>query len=105
MASPEVGYALATATNPKDLTESKGFKEALAECGLTEAFITEALVSDIKAKPKKRFLELSLGAEILGMKKHEKESDKKPTVVAVQVIVNGGDNTQNRTDQEAVSGA
>ncbi len=86
MALPEVGYSLATATNPKDLTESKGFKEALAENGLTEAFITKALVSDINEKPRKRFFELNLGAEILGMKKRD---PAQTNVLIVNVTPNG----------------
>lgn len=77
------GYSPQTALNPQDLTESKGFKQALAENGLTEAFITTALVSDIKAKPRKRFFELSLGAEILGMKK--KLETNTPSVVILNI--------------------
>jgi len=71
MRSPEVGYSPNTAVDPRNLTESKGFKEAMAEYGLTEEFITKSLVFDIENKPKHRFLELNLGAEILGMKDHE----------------------------------
>lgn len=65
------GLSPNTAHTPKKLTDSKGFKEVLAEYGLTEGLITAALVEDINAKPEKRFNELSLGAEILGMKKRE----------------------------------
>ena len=65
----QAGYDPTTAKNPKNLTDSKGYKELLAEYGLTEELITKSLVSDIKAKPEKRFLELSLGADILQMKK------------------------------------
>lgn len=78
----EVGYDPTTAKNPKNLTESKGYKDELARYGLTEELITTALVSDIEAKPKKRFLELSLGAEILGMKKRE-EAGTKTLVVMI----------------------
>lgn|SRR3990167_1437547 len=65
----EAGYSVATAIKPSQVTESKGFKEELAKYGLDEGLITKCLVSDIKNKPKKRFFELNLGAEILGMKK------------------------------------
>src|SRR3990167_1291501 len=81
MADPEVGYKAVTAKNPKNLTESKGYKEELSRYGLTEKLITTALVSDIEAKPKKRFLELSLGAEILGMKKREVNEGSKTLIV------------------------
>lgn len=65
----EAGYSPAMATNPQEVFDSKGFKEELENYGLTEDLIKTALVDDIKAKPKKRFFELSLGAEILGLKK------------------------------------
>lgn len=57
------------------MTESPGFKQALAEFGLTEELITVSLVTDIKEKKGKRHQELKLGAEILGMVKRE---DKQP---------------------------
>ncbi len=68
------GYSLSTAeSEPNQIIESKGVKDALKDFGLTEKLITECLVDDIKAKPQKRFLELSLGAEILGMKTKPKD--------------------------------
>lgn len=67
----EAEYSPATYNTPQKLTESKGYKDILAEYGLTEELVTRALVEDIKAKPKKRFLELSLGAELLQMKKQQ----------------------------------
>lgn len=82
----EVGYEDNTAKNPKNLTESKGYKEVLAAHGLTESLITRALVADIKAKPKKREKELRLGSEILGMNKRDPGEDKTPqqTVIIIQ---------------------
>jgi len=62
-------YAPSVIRKPIVLTESQGYKEALAEYGLTEELITSALVEDIAKKPQKRLGELSLGADILGMKK------------------------------------
>ena len=70
----EVGYSDAISLNPKLVLESEGFKQELAVYGLTEEFITSALVEDIKAKPRKRFFELNLGAEILGMKKRAEQN-------------------------------
>lgn len=87
----EVGYAANYAKNPQDLVETKGFKQVMASYGLTEELITTALVDDIKAKPKKRFLELSLGSEILGMKKRaEPENDKTPHMTVINLIVPNG---------------
>jgi len=79
----DAGYTPATAKNPQNLTNSIGFKEALEEYGLTEELITRALVDDIKSKPKKRFYELSLGADILGMKKQSDTGGNKTLVVVV----------------------
>lgn len=65
----EAGYSEAMAHNPHKLTKAPGFKELLAEYGLTESLVTRALVEDIEGKPKKRDKELALAADILGMKK------------------------------------
>lgn len=65
--------------DPKRITESIGFKQALREMGLTEELITNALVDDIKAKPKNRVQEIKLGAEILGMKSDEEKPKEKGT--------------------------
>lgn len=74
------GYGKGVAKTPERVIESQGFKESLAEFGLTEELITSALVSDIKAKPEKRTQELKLGAEILGMvKREEKPVDNSKT--------------------------
>lgn len=65
-----VGYSTKVAGHKqKEIIEAKGVKDALANYGLTEELVTTALVFDIKGKPKRRVKELSLGAEILGMKK------------------------------------
>lgn len=65
----EAGYEETTARNPLNLTSSKGYRELLHEYGLNEGLITKSLVQDIKNKEGKRLGELSLGAEILGMRK------------------------------------
>ena len=79
----ESGYSLATAIKPTQVTESEGFKKELKRYGLTEGLVTKALVSDIKAKPRKRFFELNLGAEILGMKERVKNIPQGNTVNVV----------------------
>lgn len=65
------GYGSGAIHTPSIVTESQGFKAALAEMGLTEDLVTTSLVEDIKGKPKQRIQELKLGAEILGMVKRE----------------------------------
>lgn len=63
-----VGYGrLVAKKRPGEIIEAKGVKDALREAGLTEDLITQALVEDIKAKPKNRLGEMRLGAEILQM--------------------------------------
>lgn len=66
-AMQRAGYAKPTIKNPKELTDSKGFKEEMAKYGLTEKLITSSLVQDIEAKPRRRVEELKLGANILKM--------------------------------------
>jgi len=76
------GYSPKTAsTEAKQILESKGVKDALRDMGLTEELVITALVEDIKNKPSKRFLELSLGAEILGMKQHDKKNMNQANLV------------------------
>lgn len=65
----EVGYSPNTAKTPQKLTESKGYKAILADCGLTESFIVSNLVYDIIKKPERRLGELTLASDILGMRK------------------------------------
>ena len=61
------GYSPATAHTPSKLTSSKAFRELAAEHGLTPEFLTKALVSDIKDKPKNRKPEMELGFKVLGI--------------------------------------
>ena len=49
---------------------SKGVREALAKWGLVEGLVAKSLVADIKQKPRRRYNELNLAADILGMKKY-----------------------------------
>ena len=86
------GYDETTARNPKNLTDSKGYRELLVECGLTEQLITTALVEDIKIKEGKRTAELSLGAEILGMK-------KTGFVIANQINFNSNKNPAEQSEE------
>lgn len=65
----KAGYTPASAKNPKNLTESKGFQQLCIDNGLTEDFLVKALVEDIAAKPANRKAELELGMKVLGMLK------------------------------------
>ena len=69
-------YSEAIATQPHKVMETKGYKAALAEYGLTEQFIATALYEDIRDKPKHRVQELTLAANITGMNKREESSNK-----------------------------
>lgn len=69
----EVGYSEVTATHPDKLTKSQGFIELCDELGLTDSFLTKALVADIKAKPKKREKELRLAFQVRGRLKENEE--------------------------------
>lgn len=81
----EVGYSPATAQNPKKLTESKGFLELCDELGLTDDLIVNALVADIKNKPKNRKAELELAAKMRG----RLAAESSVTVVTpIQVLIN-----------------
>lgn len=102
--SPKVADKKATAT-----IEAKGVQDAIAKQGLTKEFITEALIDDIQNKPRKRFLELNLGAEILGMKIKltDVATVQNVTNNLTQIIINPPSHavqTRNQSDTEAVSG-
>ncbi len=62
----QVGYAPGTSKNPKELTESKGFKQLVEESGLTDEFLNKALYEDIKEKKGNRKPELELAYKIKG---------------------------------------
>lgn len=65
----DAGYSLSTAKTPKKLTGSKGYSDILKSSGLTEGFVVENLVDDIKNKPGKRLGELSLASDLLGLRR------------------------------------
>ena len=62
----DVGYSENTAKTPQKLTESVGFIELCEEKGLTDSFLINALVEDIKEKKGNRKAELELGFKIKG---------------------------------------
>lgn len=68
----EVGYSEDVAMQPQKVFESKGFLELADELGLTDTFLTQALVADIKKKPGKREKELRLAYQVRGRLKDDK---------------------------------
>lgn len=94
----EAGYTGKTLLNPQEVFNTQGFKEELENYGLTEDLIKTALVEDIKAKPKKRFFELSLGAEILGLKKQGTNGGT--TNVQINILNYGRDNNPAQIQPE-----
>jgi hypothetical protein len=77
-----VGYTTKTAeVKAKEIMNSKGVQDAFKAKGLTRDLIIDSLVEDIEKKPQKRTEELKLGADILGMR----EGDKNTNIVAVKV--------------------
>lgn len=83
-AMTEAGYAPSSIHKPGEaLLSTQGYKEALAEYGLTEELIASSLVKDIKAKPKRRSRELELGADILNMRKRDAGSNNKTLIVVI----------------------
>lgn len=61
----DAGYSDASAKNPKNLTESKGFKQLAAE-KLSDDFLIDALNADIASKEGNRKPELELAFKIRG---------------------------------------
>lgn len=94
----DADYSKNTAKTPQKLTESKGFKEICADCGLTDELILNSLTEDIKLKPQNRKAELELGAKIKGLIKDRMElSGNKENPISIisyeraKEIINGGD--------------
>ena len=99
----EVGYDDTTAKNPKNLTESKGYKELLKGSGLDENLVVGALVEDINKKPQNRAKELALGAKLLGMIKKEimpEQNEGKPYVI--QLIHYGSKESMKEREKNLV---
>lgn len=65
----EAGYSENSAHNPRQaLLSKKGFLQICDDYGLTDELILTSLVEDIKGKPGRRVQELTLGADIRGMR-------------------------------------
>jgi hypothetical protein len=62
----DAGYSDHVAHTPKGVTESKGFKQAMADAGITETSISKMLGEDLRAKEGNRLGEMKLATELLG---------------------------------------
>lgn len=86
----DAGYSEATINNPSNLTQSKGYKQLLAEYGLTEGYIIKRLMADIESKPERRLGELTLASDLLGLRKKaliiEEETSDKPSQILVKFL-------------------
>lgn len=69
----DAGFSEAIAHTPSKVTESQAFKDLADSLGLTDAFLTKALVADIKAKPKRRSRELELAFKVRGRLKERED--------------------------------
>jgi len=104
----DVGYSENTAKTPQKLTESKGFKELCEDSGLTDLFLIESLVEDIKAKKGNRRAELELGLKVRGrlVRKTDITSDQKPIPILnfgwqdndTPPPIYGGKSVENKTE-------
>ncbi len=95
----EVGYSPNTARNPKNLTDSDGFKE-LMETYLPDDMLLRALSDDIEKKEGNRKAELELAFKIKGRmtEKHDHTSNGQSIVFALsEVIANKNNVTQSQT--------
>lgn len=98
----DVGYGTIV-QDPSRITESIGFKTAMGELGLTEDLIATSLVADIKKKKGKRYHELKLGAEILGMvKRAPDESPKTPTNATYNFIFSAETQAEVKAIEERI---
>lgn len=102
MKLPEVGYSPNTAVDPRNLTDSKGFRVAMAEYGLTEELLTKSLVSDIKAKEENRKAELELGYKVLGLLNPDNPLTQPPITNFTQIIINPPNGVANKSNAETI---
>lgn len=72
----KAGYSENTAIAPTKVTESKGFIAAMEEIGLTDDYLNECLLNDIKQKKGNRLGELTLAYKLKGKLTEKKEGNK-----------------------------
>ena len=66
----KAGYSPSVQSNPKLVTESKGFKLYMEECGITEINLAKMLATDLEMKPGERLGEMKLALEMMGVKEN-----------------------------------
>ena len=95
----KVGYKENTAHTPQKVTESKGFKQAMEEAGLTDEFLNKCLSYDIKAKPKNRLGEVTLAHKLKGNLTEKTQT----TIIAPKPLLDSllDDNGQLKNTDEA----
>lgn len=82
----QAGYSENSAKNPKNLTQSKGFKE-LTQYYLPDDMLLRALSEDIQNKPGNRKAELALAFKIRGWDKIQPEDvSSELTPILVEII-------------------
>ena len=98
------GYNESIVRHPERVLGSKGFNQELEKYGLTDELITTSLVSDIKAKPKKRLGELNLAAEMKGLKARPYETKDRATNIVIVIGRDKLDRIRTRRSAEIVEG-
>lgn len=95
----DVGYSENTAKTPQKLTKSKGFIELCEEKGLTDNFLINALIEDIKEKKGNRRAEIELGFKIKGhlIQKSDVKTSAKPNI---SYVIQDGENDKLLTEEE-----
>lgn len=76
----QAGYSEVTAKNPKNVTEAKGFIQAMNDAGLNLETLNTYLASDLKNKPKERLGELTLAYKLHG-KLRETQTENKTLIL------------------------
>lgn len=90
-AMKDAGYTEASAKNPKNLTDSDGFKELL-EAYLPDDMLLRALSDDIEKKEGNRKAELELAFKIKGKMTEKADINLNGSLKSILVIKNGVNN-------------
>ena len=99
----DVGYSKNTAKTPQKLTESVGFIELCDKKGLTDNFLIDALVEDIKKKKGNRKSELESGFKIKGKLTNRTDITSKGLQVPITNMIQFVDFSQEQEDLSFVA--
>lgn len=100
----DVGYSKNTAKTPQKLTESVGFIELCDKKGLTDNFLIDALVEDIKKKKGNRKSELELGFKIKGKLTNRTDITSKDLQIPLGNIIQFVDFSQAEENPNLIAG-